>query len=165
MIFVLVGPKGSGKSFIGQTIQKSLGIVLIPVDQIWLTLKNERNDYGSLEFREAGFKLMYSQAQSVLKSNDSICIESTGVGAQKQDFIKSLSALGRLFLVKIIASEKTCLQRIHTRDNSCHIPKDDVQINDINRQSIALQMKWDLVLDNNQPLGADKIVAIFRRIA
>lgn len=159
---MLIGPKGAGKSFIGYTLQESLGIAFIPVDQIWLVLKKTRNDYGSIEFREEGFRQMYSQAQAAFQSHDAICMESTGVGAQKQSFINSLSTLGKLFLVHVTASEKTCLQRIGARDNSGHIPKNEIQIDEVNKQSLALQMPWNLVLDNDKSLNADEIVGYFK---
>lgn len=155
---MLVGPKGAGKSHIGHLLEKNLGITFIVVDQIWIQLKKERPDYGSIACREEAARRMYTRVQEALVKHSNVCLESTGVGPQKQAFIESLSNLGRVLLIKVGASERTCIERIKCRNNSGHVPMDEEAIMKVNREASALMMEWTLIFNNEPYLAEVEIV-------
>jgi shikimate kinase len=44
-LYFLIGPKGSGKTFIGTHVNKSTDIYFLRVEQIWIALKENENGW------------------------------------------------------------------------------------------------------------------------
>jgi predicted kinase len=146
-IIILVGPKGSGKTFIGTLIQKETGIHFLRVEDIWLSLKSERlsNDY-IIE----GFNLVRQNIDQLLTSNNIIIIESTGTSEHFFNFLDNLRSLYEVKLVKIVASPDVCVNRIRFRNSSLHVPVSDDMLSLINQAALKTDLMYDLIIDNEK---------------
>lgn len=144
-VIILLGLKGSGKTYIGTLIQNEFGIKFFRVEDIWLTLKQIR---FTDEYVTEGFRLVEHEIDKQLIDSDQITIESTGTTEYFQSFLNSLKSKYKLKLIKIEASPDTCLERIKSRDTSLHVPVSDDIIETINQEALRVDLEFDLVIDN-----------------
>ena len=89
-IIILIGLKGSGKTYIGTLIQEKVGIKFFRVENVWLSLKSERL---SNEYILEGFSLVEKEIDRLLLDTDRITIESTGTTDYFNRFINKLKNL------------------------------------------------------------------------
>lgn len=54
-IFILIGAKGSGKSYVGRLIEKNLGIKFMLTEKIFLKIQNFR-DISDKSFLKEGYE-------------------------------------------------------------------------------------------------------------
>jgi shikimate kinase len=146
-IIILIGLKGSGKTYIGTLLQKQFGIMFFRVEDIWLSLKSER---FSKEYILKGMSLVEREIDKLLENENMITIESTGATNYFKTFLDQLKAKYHVKLVKIRASPETCRKRVKSRDPSTHIPVSDDRLEQINREALKVEMKYDLIIDNEK---------------
>jgi shikimate kinase len=161
-VIALVGPKGSGKTRIGELLRDSLGFSFVYADKVWLSLQKERGEYESASAREEGFLRMRKAVSESLGASKVACIESTGVGERKQNFIMGLSDLGQLIIVRVVSSEDACLRNIRGRDKGSHVLTDVKKIVDVNRQAMKVDLPWNVTLHNDPFIPQDRLLEIFR---
>ena len=89
-IIILIGLKGSGKTYIGTLIQEKVGIKFFRVENVWLSLKSERL---SNEYILEGFSLVEKEIDRLLLDTDRITIEFTGTTDYFNRFINKLKNL------------------------------------------------------------------------
>lgn len=89
-IIILIGLKGSGKTYIGTLIQEKVGIKFFRVENVWLSFKSERL---SNEYILEGFSLVEKEIDRLLLDTDRITIESTGTTDYFNRFINKLKNL------------------------------------------------------------------------
>lgn len=68
-IFILIGPKGSGKTCIGSLLQQELGIPFFRVENTWLNVKEER---FSDRYVKKGFSLVEREIDRRCKDTDRV---------------------------------------------------------------------------------------------
>lgn len=146
-IIILIGLKGSGKTYIGTLLQENLGIKFFRVENVWLSLKSERL---SNEYILEGFDLVEKEIDRLLSDTDRIIIESTGTTDYFSHFINKLKSKYELKPVKIQASPGLCLKRIKSRDSVNHIPVSDDMVNKINQDALNVDLQYDLIIDNEK---------------
>ncbi|MBG1243970.1 hypothetical protein [Nostoc sp. NZL] len=74
MLFILVGPKGAGKTHIGTLVNAQMAIKFFPVEPIWIDyLNNGAKDRD-------GWDIVEEEINRVFESNDRVMIESLGAG-------------------------------------------------------------------------------------
>jgi len=146
-IIILIGLKGSGKTYVGSLLQEKLNIKFFRVENVWLSLKSERltNEY-ILE----GFGLVEREIDKLLLNKNRIIIESTGTTDYFSTFINKLETKYDLKIVKIQTSPELCLQRIKSRDSSNHVPISDDIVKKINQDALKINLKYDLIIDNEK---------------
>jgi len=144
-LIILVGPKGSGKTYIGTLIHEKLGIPFLRVEDIWLSVTSER---FTGEYFEEGFRMVEEEIDRQLNKADLLLIESTGASAHFAPFLSAVRQKYSLTLIKINASPDTCRRRIKTRDTSVHIPVSDDRIEQINREASKVDLEFDAVIEN-----------------
>ena len=144
-LLILIGLKGSGKTYIGSLIQERLGINFIRVEDIWLTMKQKR---FSEDYFSEGFRLVEQEIENQFKSSDLVSIESTGTSKYFKRFLRALGNKYNLKLIKIDTSPDTCLKRIKSRDSSIHIPVSDDIIQQVNRAALEVDIEFDTVIEN-----------------
>jgi shikimate kinase len=144
-LIILIGLKGSGKSYIGSLIEEKLGIKLVCVEDIWLTIKQKRY---SENYLSEGFRLVEQEIENQFKSSDLLTIESTGTSKYFKPFLKKLRNKYNLKLIKIDTSPETCLGRIKLRDPLIHIPVSDDIIEQICREALEVDLEFDTVIEN-----------------
>jgi len=88
-VIVLIGLKGSGKTYIGTLIHDKLGIKFFRVENIWLSLTTARlSDKYIIE----GFGLVEKELDRLLIDTDWITIESTGTTDYFRKFLDKLKS-------------------------------------------------------------------------
>ncbi|HON79836.1 MAG TPA: hypothetical protein PK544_15185 [Spirochaetota bacterium] len=164
-IYVLIGPKGSGKSFIGSIMERCCNIIFFRVEDIWQSLRNEKNylsenDYfrNIDNFCREGNLILINEIRRLLQSNKSIVIESLGITPHFPSFLDNLQLMAEVFLIKIVADLNVCLERVKMRDQSIHIPISDDTIKEINKRVHQLTMDYSFEIINND-LDEEDIIA------
>jgi len=159
-LIILVGLKGSGKSFIGTLLQEKLGIKFLRVEDLWL--KNRQKRFTD-EYYSNGFDSVELEIDNQFKEFDKIVIESTGTTKYFKPFLKRLGDKYRLKLVKIETTPETCRKRIKSRDSSIHIPVSDEIFEHVNEEALKVALVFDTVI-NNESSSNDEILLKFNKL-
>ncbi|MCK6692936.1 MAG: ATP-binding protein [Thermoanaerobaculia bacterium] len=159
-IFILIGPKGSGKSFIGSSIQESLGIRFLRVEDIALQVKNNRA-FNHPDYVKDVFSAIEQAVRAQLQAADEVVFESTGLTEYFDRMLESLQKDFEVKLIRIAADQETCLERVKQRDQSVHVPVSDEHVLQINAQAIDKRFPFDLIIENNRRDIAE-IVRLFQ---
>jgi hypothetical protein len=154
ILYMLIGPKGSGKTYIGMLVHQHTGIHFIRVEPIWLAL-----DPG-----EDGWHRVEAAVDAAFRTHDQVMIESLGVGDGFQAFYRALAAKYPIKMIQVFADPVTCLARVRTRSSSDHIPVSDDQVAAYNRIAASVTYDWALEIDNNQPASDTAILAAIRQL-
>ncbi|MBL0211186.1 MAG: AAA family ATPase [Holophagaceae bacterium] len=146
-IVILVGPKGAGKSTIGQLLATELGLHFLRVEPLFLRVRAELGA-SHPDFEPRGLASVLASVKEALSLHEAVCIESTGASTHLPGFLDEASGLGQVLLVRVLARPDQCLERIRTRDTSIHIPVSDDQIQRINALAAQVDLPWAAQLDN-----------------
>lgn len=147
-LYLLIGPKGAGKSHIGALVNRHTAIHFLSVEPIWLSLRPG----------EDGWKRVESAIDALFQTQAAVMIESLGAGAGFQTFYASLAQKYPLKLIRVMADPDTCLARVKSRRSADHLPVSDDQVVEYNKIAANVSYPWDLEIDNNQPLSDAAIV-------
>ena len=138
-LFILVGPKGSGKTHIGTLVQQHTDIVFLRVEPIWL----------GLQPGEDGWKKVEAVIDALFQKHDKVMIESLGVGEGFSRFRASLAEKYAMKLIRVYANLETCFIRVKTRNSAEHIAVSDDKVAELNKIASTVTYKWDLEINNN----------------
>ncbi|MDN5210599.1 AAA family ATPase [Fulvivirgaceae bacterium BMA12] len=161
-IYILIGPKGSGKTFIGNLLSSHFSMPFLPVEAIALKLKNERN-YDNDTYILEVFEAIEKAVRKCLVQGDEIIFEATGLTDAFDKMLLRLQGDFNVKLIKIITRPEICLDRIKTRDNTQQIKMADNDIQAINSLSMDKTFVFDGEIDNNKATG-QQIIDAFRKI-
>lgn len=153
-LIILIGPKGSGKSSIGAIIEQKTHIKFLRVEPIWLSLKPE----------EDGWQRVAAEIDRQFQENETVMIESLGVGEGFDKLHTSLKERYEVKLVKVEADLALCLSRVKNRDSSNHIPVSDDKVEEYNRIAVKVSHAWDAIIDNNEPATEAEILEIIASV-
>ena len=150
-LYILIGPKGSGKTTIGMLVAQRTDIVFLRVEPIWL----------GLGLGEDGWTTVEAAIDEMFFIHDRLMIESLGAGDGFGRFHASLAEKYDVKLIRVVADSDTCLAHVKTRNNRDHIPVSDNQVIAYNLVAATVNLDWDLVIDNNGPISeADLLTAV-----
>ncbi|HET9914844.1 MAG TPA: hypothetical protein VFQ13_23340 [Anaerolineales bacterium] len=150
-LFMLIGPKGSGKTHIGTIVSQYTDIVFLRVEPIWLGLKPD----------EDGWEKVEAVIDAMFQKHDKVMIESLGVGEGFTKFHASLAAKYSIKLIRVYADLETCFGRVKTRNNAEHIAVSDDKVTEFNKTAATVTYNWDLEINNNEfAVDEDIILAI-----
>lgn len=147
-INILLGPKGSGKTFIGQLLQEKLGIYFLKVENIFIRIKQDR-DYLNSDYIKEGFNAVEREIARILETEDELTIESTGAAPQFDEMVGNLKRRFCVRLIKVTADLDRCIERVKTRDKAAHIDVSDEHVMVINTLSVAKKFDVDFEIENN----------------
>lgn len=147
-IFLLIGPKGSGKSHIGMIFQKEFGIDFIRVENWVKDIKQERK-VDDEKYIEEAFSLIESGINKEIKNRNSLVFESTGITKYFDDMLFRLQKKYKTILIKVDADDNICLNRVKSRDGSIHINVSDHDVRIINNTAKSKVFDFDFIIDNN----------------
>ncbi len=151
ILYLLIGPKGAGKSHIGALVNKHTAIHFLRVEPIWL----------SLQPGEDGWRKVEDAIDTLFQKHNKLMIESLGAGDGFHGLFAALSQKYPIKLIRVKADLDTCLARVKSRSRAEHIPVSDEQVMEYNQIAAAVVYDWDLEIDNNGPAeDADIIGAI-----
>lgn len=147
-VYILIGQKGSGKTFAGQIIQDRYGIKFVRVEDIARGIKKGRTVTDESYHIEV-FSHIESYLRKVLKEEPAVVFESTGLGSIFDRMRQTLSKDFKVVTIAVKADSELCLERIKTRDQSIHINVSDEDIKYINLLVRQRNFKCDFELNNN----------------
>jgi predicted ABC-type ATPase len=147
VLYILIGPKGAGKTYIGSQVERNTTIHFLRVEPIWLQLAPD----------ESGWVAVEQAIDRAFKQYDEVIIESLGAGAGFEQLHASLKEKYAVKLVKISTNLEECLRRVRNRDNSDHIPVSDEKVQEYNKIAASIDRAWDAIVDNNGP-ATDKAI-------
>lgn len=155
-IYLLIGPKGSGKSFIGTLMEQYFGIKFVRVEDWAKAVKRDREIHDEGYLQEV-FESIESGIRKTLNTQDKITFESTGLTPYFTQMYNNLSRDFSLVSININADDATCIKRVKERDQSIHIHVSDEQLCTINKQVRANNFKADFTI-LNQSKTEEKLV-------
>ncbi|WP_414583932.1 hypothetical protein [Scytonema sp. PCC 10023] len=154
ILYILIGPKGAGKTYIGSQVNKNTNIKFLRVEPIWLKLAPG----------EDGWERVEKEIEKEFQQHSKVMIESLGAGEGFNRLHSSLRNKYEVKLIKVSADLKECLRRVRNRDNSDHIPVSDEKIEEYNKIAASINHKWDAIIDNNGPATNEEILRVIESI-
>lgn len=153
-LYILIGLKGSGKTFVGKLIEDKFGILFLRVENIFKGIKLDRH-YSDESYIKEGFTLLEKEIRNRFKETDMLTIESTGLTDEFKQMMDSLKKDFSVKLIKIAAEPDLCLKRVTKRDNKEHINISDSDVEKINELAMKVKLDYDLTIDNNLMTGEE----------
>lgn len=155
-VFILVGPKGSGKSFLGKYLEGQAGIRFLRVEDIWIKLKGET--ISGQDFEREGCKRVVKAVAELLKTCNSISIESIGASKVFNAQVDAIKGFADVILIRIRVPLELCLKRVKERDPATHLNVSDERLEELNKMAADFEVEWDLEFENST-IGAEKAFA------
>ncbi|MDD5178195.1 MAG: AAA family ATPase [Candidatus Nanoarchaeia archaeon] len=161
-VYILIGPKGSGKTYIGELLERKLAIRFLSVESYFLYARKDYEVIDEKSFAET-WKKIDREISAHFKSHNNIIFESIGTFDSFKTFLKSLQERYKVFLIQVQAPLDVCLERINKRDLAVHVPMSEKLIKKINQMAVKEIYQFDTVIDNVN--SSDKeIVEKFREL-
>ncbi|HMQ51023.1 MAG TPA: shikimate kinase [Anaerolineae bacterium] len=157
-LYILVGLKGSGKSYIGSLVDRLPEVCFLKVEPIWVEYLNGH------DHSKSGWEVVEAEIDKQFTVYDRVMIESLGAGQEFEAFYASLRRKYAIKLIKVFADLETCLDRVKRRDAANHIPISDSRVEEINQIAQHVTLDWDLVIDNRGPAPASEIIKAIEAI-
>ncbi len=154
-VYVLVGPKGAGKTHLGRLAERELGITFVDVEAIALALP-EAATTGTDALYE---RLEQDVAGTLIKTNE-VTLEVTGASPGTAKLFESLRQKYILRLIQISAPLETCVARVEARDSSMHLPATSSLVRKVHARSMAANFPYDLELQNLPAPNAELVQAL-----
>ncbi len=148
-IYILIGPKGSGKSYIGRLLEKEFKIRFLSVEPYFLHVANDAEVLDEKSFTET-WERVEKEISKHFKNNDKIIFESTGTFDSFKIFLKRLQSKYKVKLIKIEAPLDICFERYKKRSVSDHVPMSEKLVERINRIAVREKYPFDIVIDNTK---------------
>lgn len=163
IIYLLIGQKGSGKSFIGTLMEKEFGIKFIRVEDWAKKIKKDRNVDNEAYLKQV-FEEIESGIRDSLTDKDKIVFESTGLTEYFDIMLESLRRDFQGTTIGIYADSTTCLERVKSRDQNIHINVSDDQVLMINNQVRERNFETDFLIINENKSEKELINEIAKNI-
>lgn len=154
ILYMLVGPKGSGKSHIGTLVARRTAIRFLRVEPIWLGLPPGADGWREVE----------RAIDALFEEHDRVMIESLGISEAFGKFHAALAAKYAVKLIRVKAAPDTCLARVKSRDQSVHIAVSDDKVVEYNLVAAGVAYAWDLEIDNDGPAEDADILGAIRAL-
>jgi shikimate kinase len=154
ILYLLIGLKGAGKTYIGTLVHQQTEIQFIRVESIWLSLQPGENGWQKVE----------QVIDETFKSHAKVMIESLGAGEEFSRFRASLEKKYTLKMIRVYSDLETCLNRVKTRNSADHIPISDDKVEQYNRIAATVVYDWDLEINNNAPASDDEILTAIKTL-
>jgi shikimate kinase len=149
-LYILIGPKGAGKTHIGSLVNQHTTIQFVRVEPIWLKLASGENGWIAVE----------KAIEKAFQQDDEVMIESLGAGSGFDSFHASLIGKYNVKLIKVSTDLAECLKRVKNRDNSNHIPISDEKVEEYNKIAASVHHLWDAIVDNNELAKDEEILQV-----
>lgn len=157
-LFILIAPKGAGKTYIGTLVSAHFPIHFLRVEPIWL----HHMQHGPQEVD--GWTVVEAAIATAFETHNTVMIESLGAGEGFAKFHHALQQKYRIRRIRIQVDLDTCLERVRARSNADHIPVSDDKVQEYNRIAAQVVYNWDLVIDNAGPARDRDILAAIQTL-
>lgn len=159
-VYILVGPKGSGKSHIGKRLEATLGIQFLQVEPLLLA-HIKRFGQPAEGLPRHGFDIEEQALHDILKTQHAVIFESTGSSEYFPSVITNLRATYLVKLIRIHCPLDICFARVQNRDIEGHFQVSDEMVHAINARANIVCFDWDLEIHNTNEASDAAIIAAF----
>lgn len=163
IIYLLIGQKGSGKSFIGTLMEKEFGIKFIRVED-WAKKIMKDRDVDNEVYLKQVFKKIENGIRGSLTDKDKIVFESTGLTEHFDLMLESLRRDFQVTTIGVYADSTTCLKRVKSRDQEIHINISDDQVLMINEKVRERNFETDFSIINEDKSEKELINEIEKNV-
>ena len=163
-LVLLVGLKGSGKTFAGSVLEKYLDVKFLRIEPIFLELLRQAPALTGIPLEQRGFQIVLAQLDELAQAHSTLCIESTGTAHTFPALLTALRQGFHVLIVHIKAPLEVCIERVRARDQSAHIPVSNQRLREINERALLVNLPWDLEIDNSEFQDEKAIVAAVREL-
>jgi shikimate kinase len=139
ILYILIGPKGSGKTHIGTLINRRTDIAFLRVEPVWL----------GLQAGEDGWKKVEAVIDTIFQTHNKVMIESLGIGEGFREFHAALAEKYPIKMIHVCADLDTCFTRVKKRNNVEHIAVSDDKVIEFNKIAVTVTYDWALEINNN----------------
>lgn len=160
-VFILVGPKGSGKTHIGSLLEKEIGLKFLSVEKLGLENIPKSKLMTGYELEKEGFHHEERAIDRILTEEDAISFKATGSSEYFCTVLDRLRAKYEVKLVKVFSPLPTCYRRIKQRGAANHIPVSEERIKTINEKAAKVDLNWALTIDNSAQPTDKQILSIW----
>jgi dephospho-CoA kinase len=160
-LLLLIGPKGSGKSYIGAVLEREMGIPFLRAEPIWKAIKEDAS-IPATDYFQRGIDAVVAAASGLAQQHTCFSLESTGAFDNMPAFIDLFRPFSHPRLVFVKAQPETCLRRVRTRDRSIHIDVSDAYVAQVNARSFAAQLPYEATIDNDPFAPTEEILRVIR---
>lgn len=146
-IYLLLGQKGSGKSYIASIMESQFGIKFIQTEDIAKNLIDNRK-YDDESYLKEVFEAIEKEIRNAINTNSEIVVESTGLSSYFDQMLSSISNDYKVIKIKIEADSDLCLVRIKNRVSNDIILEEN-EIREINEAFDKKIFRTDFSILNN----------------
>lgn len=154
VLYMLIGPKGAGKTYIGTLVGRHTDIHFIRVEPLWLNLAPGEDGWTRVE----------QTIDAAFETHPKVMIESLGAGEGFRRFHAALAQKYPIKMIRVVADLDTCLARVRGRDTAEHIAVSDDKVVEYNQIAARVSYDWALEITNDQPTTANEILAAIRQL-
>ena len=162
-VFILVGPKGSGKTYIGALLERRFSINFFRAEAFLLE-NYGKAELASRQLEKHGFPLEEAAIDQILANESAVIYEVTGSSEYFPEVLRNLRSKYEVKLVRIRCPLGSCYDRVKQRDQTDQIPVSDTAVKTINEKAAKATFAWDLEIDNSGPASNETIVSLFRTL-
>ena len=145
---MLIGPKGSGKTYIGTVVAANTDIKFLRVEPLWLSLQPAEDGWTKVEIK----------IDNLLTSYDTVMIESLGGSEGFERLRTNLANKYTIYYIRVWANLDICLERVKNRDSSDHIAVSDSQVLQYNALASQVELDWTAEIINYPPATTENIL-------
>ncbi len=146
-IFLLLGPKGCGKSYIGQLMAKEFSIDYVDIEDFSKDVKKDQHIDDECYLKEV-FKKIESGLRDLLNEKDRVIFESIGLSENFDVLFENLDRDFKVVTIGVYADNDTCMKRIQERDPKVQIDLTQEQLEEINQLIKEKNIETDFQIDN-----------------
>ena len=162
VIYLLIGPKGSGKSYIGTLFEKHFGIKFVRVEN-WVKTIRENRKIDDESYIKEVFNIIEKGIRLEISEVNNLVFESTGISEYFDEMISLLRKDFKIITININTDPTICLIRVKSRDSSIHINVSDEEVIEINKKVSEKRMLSDFMIVNNDKVE-NQLFADIKRI-
>jgi shikimate kinase len=159
-VYLLIGPKGCGKTTLGGMLEASLGLPFLRVEPLLMAhvavaaATSEGLEHDGYDIEEAAL-------DELLGEHDEVLTDATGSSPHLARFLRRLRSRYAVKLIRVRCPLDECLRRVRARDDAEQFDVPEERVRMINAASERLELDWDLELDNAGPLSTDTLCEQF----
>ena len=158
-MFILVGPKGVGKSTIGRAVAARNHVCFVDAEAIARKVFAQCGGKVDDRYARRAHEAILIAVQEAAERHPVVLFETTGASEHAASMLSELRGQHALHLVRLRASELVCAARIAQRDQAAHVPVDPQIIHAMFEKVQSLDWPWDLTIDNDAHGGVEPLVA------
>jgi predicted kinase len=161
-VYILIGPKGSGKTYMGSLLESRAGIPFLRVEDVALRVRKDRH-YADGSYVQEVFAAIEQEVRSRLETAEELIFESTGLTDAFDLMLRNLQADFSVMLIRIVTDPEKCAWRVQHRDQSLHVNVSDDHVRAINVQVVGKAFAFAGEIHNDEATP-DQIVDAFTAI-